>query len=222
MPYIEVSEEQLKAFDPDGKLKIYEPEDTDGLKKKANDLLGEKKALESELLQSKADLKLAKSAKPNENDADALALQSKLDDAMGQIDEWKGKYSGLQDDIKSKTLEGEALRIASSLTKDPNRANLLMQQIRNRLTLDGENFSVLDESGNPTISTVEELTGQVKTAYPFLVDGSQASGGGAQGGSGGAAGAYKKFSEYNAGELAEILNDKPEVYDRLKNEHYGT
>lgn len=218
MPYIEVSDEQLKQFDPNGELNIYTPEDTTGLKKKANDILAEKKLLEVEVMQLKTDLKSAKAAKPA--DADAEALQSKLDDAMTQIDDWKGKYSGLQDDIKSKTLDSEAQRIAGSLTKDTNRANLLMQQIRNRLSLDGENFSVLDESGKPTISTIEELTGQIKTAYPFLVDGSQATGGGAQGGSGGAA-AYKKFNEYNGSELAQIKNEKPEVYEKLKAEYYG-
>ena len=45
---------------------------------------------------------------------------------------------------------------------------------------------VLDGNGNLTVSTVEELTNAIKSEYPFLVDGSQAAGGGANGSSSGA------------------------------------
>jgi len=223
MPYIEVTDEQLREFDPEGKLKIYEPEDVTGLKNTANALLGEKKALEAKLAQQDADLKAAKLAKPSSDSSeDVQKLQSQLDDAMMKIGDWEGKYNGLQGEIKSKTIETEAVRIATSMTSDTNRANLLKQQILSRLTLDGDKFSVLDENGSPTISSIDELTGQIKAQYPFLVDGSQASGGGARGGSGGAAPAMKKFDQYNAGELSTIKRETPEVYDRLKTEYYGT
>ena len=83
-------------------------------------------------------------------------------------------------------MEGQAGRVAASLTKDTARANLLSQQISSRLSLvDGE-VRVLDTNGNLTVSSVEELTQSIKAEYPFLVDGSQAAGGGATGGSSGA------------------------------------
>lgn len=215
MPYIKVSEEQLKEFDPDGKLELYTPEDTTGLKDKANTILGEKKALELELAQAKTDLKAAKIATPNgQGSEDVVKLQAQLDDAKSKISDWEGKYNGLQADNRRKTIETEAARIAGSMTKDTNRANLLSQQILSRLTLDDGKFSVLDESGNPTISSVEELTGQIKTQYPFLVDGSQASGGGATGGSGGAA-STKKYGDYTAAELSAINKQEPAEYQRL-------
>lgn len=210
MPYIEVTDEQLKQFDPDGKLSIYTPEDTTGLKDKANALLGEKKSLELELVKANADLKEAKLVAPGTGDAESAKLQSLLDDAMSKNKDWEDKHNGLLGDIRSKSIDGEADRIAATLTTDTSRASLLSQQIRNRITLDNGSFSVLDEKGNPTISSMEELTGQIKTQYPFLVDGSKASGGGAQGGSGGAG--SKPFSEMNATERSKFANEKPTEY----------
>jgi len=224
MPYVEISEEIYDGLDDDfkAKLTIYQPEDVSGLKEKANTILGEKKSLEVDLAQARADLKAAKMSKAAESsDEDILKLQSQLDDAVHRVKDWEGKYNGLLEDNKRKTVEGEASRIAATMTKDTNRAKLLKDQILSRLTLDGGKFSVLDEAGNPTISSVEELTGQIRTQYPFLVDASQASGGGAKGGSGGATHANKKFDQYNAGELSQIKRETPEVYDRLKAEFYG-
>ena len=63
---------------------------------------------------------------------------------------------------------------------------MLAAQIQSRLSLvDGE-IRVLDGTGNLTVSTIEELTSSIKAEYPFLVDGSQAAGGGAIGNSSGA------------------------------------
>lgn len=211
MPYIEVTEEQLKEFDPEGKLKIYKPEDVSGLKENANSLLREKKTLESDLAAAKADLAAAKIARlPNDGDAEKFASQ--LEDAKTKISEWEVKYNGLEGKVRSKTIESEAMRIAAGLTKDTDRANLLKQQLLSRLTLDGDKFSVLDENGSPTISSIEELTSQIKTQYPFLVDGSQASGGGAQGGSGGAG--IKPVKDMSMTERAKFANESPLEYSK--------
>ena len=215
MPYIEISEEQLKEFDPEGKLNIYTPEDTSGLKATANDLLGEKKRLELELSQTMTDLKASKMERyASGSGDDATKLQSQLDDAMNKIKDWEGKYTNLQEDVRAKTIEAKAQQIASSMTSDTQRANLLKQQIIGRITLDNDNFAVLDEKGNQTISSIDELTGQIKAQYPFLVDGSQASGGGAKGGSGGAA-STKKYGDYTAAELSAVNAENPDEYQRL-------
>ena len=215
MPYVEIDQEIYDSLEPEfkGKLKLYTPEDTTGLKDKANALLSEKKTLELSLAQSNADLKAAKIAKPNEGGSeDAIRLQSQLDDAVNKLGDWETKYNGLQSDIKNKSIESEASRIAATMTTDTKRAQLLQKEILSRLSLDGDNFSVLDEKGNQTISSIEELTGQIKTQYPFLVDGSQASGGGAQGGSGGAM--NKPISEMTMTERAKFANEKPLEYSK--------
>jgi len=226
MPYVLIDEDKIKEFDPEGKLKTL-PEDAEDklerLERHANTLLSEKKELQLKFDEASLDhkKKLADLHKHGSSEG-AEAAEAKLNDAISQIEEWKNKYTSLESDIHEKTLENKALEIASSLTKDTNRANLLKQQIRARIALDGDNVSVLDESGKPTISTVDELTAGMRERYPFLVDGSEASGGGAKGGSGGAVNTLKKFNEYSGEELKQIRADKPEVYDKLKNEFYET
>ena len=84
----------------------------------------------------------------------------------------------MQNNIARQTIAGEAGKIASRLTKDTNKAQLLQQQITQRLTLVDNEVRVTDESGQPTISSIDELANSIKTAYPFLVDGTQANGGG--------------------------------------------
>ncbi len=58
MPYVEIEDEIYNGLEDDfkSKLKVYQPEDVTGLKDKANTILSEKKALEVELAQAKADL----------------------------------------------------------------------------------------------------------------------------------------------------------------------
>lgn len=220
MPYILIDDEKLKEFDPDGKLSTL-PDDAGDkmtrLENKANELLGEKKKLQLDFDEFKLDSKkkLNEMHGNNGGTEELATIQAKLDDAISKNAEWESKYNGLIDDNRKKTLSAEASRIAATLTKDTNRASLLEQQISNRLTLDGDAFSVLDASGKPTISSIEELTGQIKEQYPFLVDGSQASGGGAQGGSSGAAGT--SFSKMNMTERAKLANSDPVKYQSLAN-----
>ncbi|MFW0776350.1 MAG: hypothetical protein ACN2B6_01340 [Rickettsiales bacterium] len=229
MPYVLIDSDKLKEFDPEGKLKTL-PDDAEDkmhrLESKANELLGEKKKLQLDYEEYKLDSKKKLNEMHNnaggDGGEDLAKVQAMLDDALGKNKEWESKYNGLIEDNRNKTLEGEAARIAATLTKDTNRAKLLKDQIRGRLALDNDKFTVLDDLGKPTISSVDELTGQIKAQYPFLVDGSQATGGGAQGGSGGAANTLKKFGEYSGEELRNIRNDSPETYDRLKKEHYGS
>lgn len=228
MPYVLIDDDKLKEFDPEGKLQTLPDDASDKmsrLESKANELLGEKKKLQLDFDEYKLDSKKKLSDLHNSGgsgDQEAEKLQSMLDDALGKNKEWELKYNGLIEDNRTKTLKGEADRLAASLTKDTNRAKLLSKEIQGRLAFDNDSFTVLDPNGKPTVSSVEELTSQIKGDYPFLVDGSQATGGGAQGGSGGAANTLKKFSEYNGGELMQIRNESPETYDRLKKEHYGS
>ena len=92
----------------------------------------------------------------------------------------------LKNTIQKQKLRSEASSIASGMTKDTARAKLLTEQIQSRLSLvDGE-VRVLDANGNLTVSTINELTNSIKSEYPFLIDGSKSTGGGATGSSSGA------------------------------------
>ncbi len=212
--YIEIEDDVYNGFDDDlkGKLKPYKPEDTSGLKNKANELLNEKKALEAQLAESQAEIKKLKVNPPKGDDT---KLQSQLDDAMSKLTESQNQYAELQNTMKSEKRNSEAMKIASELTRDNKRANLLAEKIANRIDIDNGNVVVLDANGNPTVSTTAELSSQIKSEYDFLVDGSQASGGGAKGGSGGAAGAKQatrtQFDGMSQSERASFVKDGGKV-----------
>jgi hypothetical protein len=154
-------------------------EDVSGLKRKIDELLTEKKtvqqkALEAEELARQETAEKLKKA----NDYEQL-YNSSESERQKAADE----LATLKANLQQQQVASQASKVASQLTKDTARAKLLSEQISSRLSLvDGE-VRVLDANGNLTVSSVEELTQSIKAEYPFLVDGSQAAGGGATGGS---------------------------------------
>jgi len=157
-------------------------EDVSGLKRKLDELLGEKKAAQrkaveaAELAKTEQEERLKKA-----NDYEQLYTSSEA-----EREKAAQELASLKSAIEQQNVAGKATEVATQLTTDTARAKLLAEQIKARLSLvDGE-LRVLDSTGNLTVSTIEELTTSIKAEYPFLVDGSQAAGGGAIGNSGGA------------------------------------
>jgi hypothetical protein len=157
-------------------------EDVSGLKRKIDELLTEKKTVQQKALEAEEAARQETAEKLRKaNDFEQL-YNSSESERQKAADE----LATLKANLQQQQVEGQASKVAASLTKDTARANLLSQQISSRLSLvDGE-VRVLDTNGNLTVSSVEELTQSIKAEYPFLVDGSQAAGGGATGGSSGA------------------------------------
>jgi len=157
-------------------------EDVTGLKRKIDELLTEKKTVQQKAMEAEELARQETAEKLRKaNDFEQL-YNSSESERQKAADE----LATLKANLQQQQVEGQAGRVAASLTKDTARANLLSQQISSRLSLvDGE-VRVLDTNGNLTVSSVEELTQSIKAEYPFLVDGSQAAGGGATGGSSGA------------------------------------
>lgn len=157
-------------------------EDVSGLKRKIDELLTEKKTVQQKALEAEELARQETAEKLRKaNDFEQLYNSSEAE-RQKAADE----LATLKANLQQQQVEGQASKVAASLTKDTARANLLSQQISSRLSLvDGE-VRVLDTNGNLTVSSVEELTQSIKAEYPFLVDGSQAAGGGATGGSSGA------------------------------------
>jgi hypothetical protein len=157
-------------------------EDVSGLKRKIDELLTEKKTVQQKAIEAEEAARLETAEKLRKaNDFEQL-YNSSESERQKAADE----LATLKANLQQQQVEGQASKVAASLTKDAARANLLSQQISSRLSLvDGE-VRVLDTNGNLTVSSVEELTQSIKAEYPFLVDGSQAAGGGATGGSSGA------------------------------------
>ena len=157
-------------------------EDVSGLKRKIDELLTEKKTVQQKAFEAEELAKQETAEKLKKaNDYEQL-YNSSESERQKAADE----LATLKANLQQQQVASQATKVASQLTKDTARAKLLSEQISSRLSLvDGE-VRVLDANGNLTVSSVEELTQSIKAEYPFLVDGSQAAGGGATGGSSGA------------------------------------
>tara|TARA_R110002020_G_C16311277_1_gene773866 strand:- start:14 stop:667 length:654 start_codon:yes stop_codon:yes gene_type:complete len=181
---------------------------TEGLKKKNDELLSEKKAAAAKVAEIEADQKAAEEA------------------GMKQREEYKELHERGQDTIRSLTeqlnaknekerkdaLSLSTLAMAGELSRDTAKAGLLAEQAAKYATYaDGV---VTYEIGGITVDEAkvkEHLTEKLG----FLVDGSGNTGGGAVGASDGS-GAVKKFSEYSAAELSAMANTDPEKYAKVR------
>ena len=146
-----------------------------GLKAKNDELLAEKQQRQREIEEAnnRAKKEAEEKAKADNDYKQLFEAQKNEAETLRQTIE-KMNY-----EVNQQKVSREASKLASALTKDTGRAKLLEQQISQRLTLVDNEIRVTDESGQLTVSSLEDLTNSIKTNYPFLVDGSQAQGGGA-------------------------------------------
>jgi hypothetical protein len=165
-------------------------EQTSGLKAKNDELLAEKKRVQQEREEAKqqAALEAEKNAR-NENDYKQL-FESQKEESNAL----RAKIEEMNGNIVRQKINSEAFKVASSLTKDAKKAQLLQEKISQRLTLVDDELRVTDASGQLTVSNLGELAEAVKSEYSFLVDGSQANGGGAARAQGGASARQTEIS----------------------------
>lgn len=189
----------------------------DGNRSKADELLGEKKTLDAKVTKLEGELK---EARLHPSDGDVNAIQQKLDDAITQNEKLKTDNATLKTDSDKAVISSKAQSIAEGLTKDTQKAGLLAKQIETRLQMENGQIMVLNEAGAATIAKPEELAEQLKKDYPFLVDGIDSSGGGADGDNGkGAGGAGAKevtrsdWSEMNSTQQSKFVEDGGKVID---------
>ena len=187
---------------------------TSGLKSKVDELLSEKKRVQAEREEARLQAKLeAEEKAKKENDYKQLFESQKQ-----EADTLRQTIEKMQLATKKAKISQEAGKIAASLTKNTQRAELLSEKISQRLDLvDGE-LRVVDESGQLTVSTLDELTNTVRSKYDFLVDGTEATGGGAARSEGRANDRPKEISrsEFDAlpqNERAEFFSSGGQVYD---------
>jgi len=122
----------------------------------------------------------------------------------------------LKDKIATKEREATAEQIAGIKTRDTARFELLKKEALRFVQYTPEGIKINGDDGSAM--TAEQVADHLAKKYPFLADGNQASGGGANG-THNNGGAMKKFTEYSAAELSAIRKDTPETYDRLLSEH---
>lgn len=176
------------------------------VKAKADELLSETKAerakrKELETAQTEAERKRA------EEQGEFQKLYQAEQEARRKVEADLDTY---RQQVTKSTLEGEAGKIAAELARDTQRAALLSEQAAKFLkpTDDGMQYEI----GGVQVDRAKVLD-HLRSAYPFLVDGSQASGGGATGGNGGAG--QRKPDEMSAQDRALLLNENPDEFYRL-------
>lgn len=169
---IELNDEQRDAIQAHVQAMI--DQEVSGLKSKNDQLLAEKKAKqrEAEEAQRMAQQQAEEKAKA-ENDYKQLFEAQK-----SEADILRDQMAKMQQDAIQARINAESGRIAGGLTKDTAKAALLQQQIGQRLSIVDDEIRVTD-NGQLTVSTLDDLTSSIKERFPFLVDGSQAAGGGA-------------------------------------------
>lgn len=191
----------------------YLNETTSGLKSKVDELLGEKKRAQKakEEAEAQARLKAEEKAKA-ENDYKQLFESQKT-----EADTLRQQIEKMNADIRGQKINAEAAKLAAGLTKDVQKAQLLQQQISQRLTLVDNEIRVADESGQLTVSTLDDLANSIKTAYPFLIDGSQATGGSATRSQGSAERAKQisrsEFDAMNSAQRADFFKSGGKLVD---------
>lgn len=170
------TETEVKTFTAEEVQELLAKE-TAGLKSKVEELLGEsksakQKARELEELQRQAEEEGLKQRE------EFRTLYEREQKAKAELAE---KYEGFAKRIQAKEVESSALSLAAELTRDTKRAELLKEQVSKyaRYTDDGVKF----EMGGVEVDRDKILT-HIKDNYPFLIDGSGATGGGAAGSKG--------------------------------------
>jgi len=189
-------------------------EQVQGLKAKNEELLAEKRRAQQEKEKIDAEAKAERERIAAENGQFKELYESQKEEA----NQLRSTIEQMNQAVAQQKVQTEAQRLASSLTKDVARAKLLEKEIGQRLQLvDGE-VKVVDESGQLTVSTLDDLSATIKQSYPFLVDGSQAQGGGAARSQGGAdVGAREMsrddFEQLNPQKKAEFMKSGGKLVD---------
>jgi hypothetical protein len=189
-------------------------EEVAGLKAKNDELLAEKKAAQraKEELDAKARAEKERYAQENGQYQELYESQRQEADGLRKKIEEMNQHA-IRQQVKS-----EATKLANSLTKDVAKAKLLEEKLSQRLTLMEGEIRVTDDSGQLTVSSIDDLVGSVKTDFPFLVDGIQATGGGATRSQGRADVGFKEMSrsEFEGmlhADRAKFLKDGGKIFD---------
>ena len=128
------------------------------------------------------------------------------------------EHEAFKHQIKTQTIQSEATKLASELTRDTARSELLQEKVAQyaKYSDNGVDF----ELGGVPVEK-DKILAHLKEKYPFLVDGSGATGGGASGSQNGGAVTSKSFGEMNGSELSQLRAENPTEYERLRNDYYG-
>ncbi|MEX0469918.1 hypothetical protein V6X73_09285 [Spiribacter sp. 390] len=189
-------------------------EQVSGLKNKVEELLGEKKTVAQKAKELEEEQQRAQEERMKEKQQ-FKELYEKEQQAKQELAE---KFETFQQRIQRQEMQSASQSIASELTRDSARAELLTEKAMQYATYNDDSVSF--ELGGVPVDR-EKLVEHLKEKYPFLADGSGATGGGASGSQNGGAVSNKSFAEMTGAELSQLRAEDPSEYQRLRNEYYG-
>jgi flagellar biosynthesis GTPase FlhF len=128
------------------------------------------------------------------------------------------KFGEFENKIKQKEIEASSISLASELTRDTKRAELIRKEIA-QFAKYGDS-GVKYEIGGVEVDKAKVLE-TIKQNYPFLVDGVDSSGAGSRG-SNGSQGTpknpFKKGEHFNLTEQGKLMKENPELAVMLKSQ----
>jgi hypothetical protein len=192
----------------DGKfhLNVEGVEDVSGLKNKIKELTDETKA-EREKRQ-----RLEREAEENEQKraTEAGEFKTLYEKSQSDLEKERAANRDFRQKMQDRDRDAAAAALAGQLTRDTAKAGVLKKELlaHAEFTDEGVQFKI-----GGIVQDQPKMLEHMKTQYPFLVDGIQSNGGGANGGSGGAAG--KKLSEMNDEERLDLVKNDPERFRKL-------
>lgn len=155
-------------------------ERTNGLKAKADELLGEAKTAKQKARELEEAQRLAEEEIMKEK-GEYKTLLEREQKAKAELAE---KLESQTKRIETRELQAASAKLAAEMTRDTSRAELLQEKVAQfaRYSEDGVYFEM---EGQKVDSA--KILAHITDKYPFLVDGNGATGGGATGGKGGSA-----------------------------------
>lgn len=187
-------------------------QETSGLKTKLEELLGESKSAKQKARELEEQQRQAEEQRLAEKQ-EFKTLYEREQEAKRELQE---QFETFQQRIQQAEIGSASNAVAAELTRDTKRGELLAEKAAQyaRYTEQG----VVYEMGGVEVDKAKVLE-HLKAEYPFLVDGTGSSGGGAPGGKGGGA-AGKKFNEMTGAELSTLRQSDPGEYQRLRDEYH--
>lgn len=181
------------------------------LKDEKKELADKLKALDEEKRQAEEDKARA--------DGDLEKLQRLMDE---KADEQRRAYDKLISDIRKEKVGSALNDIVTELGAGGTRNEDLRDLLKTRFEFDYDNESGKVTVAGDGITSLDELkkTVQESGRYDAYLAGSQASGGGSPGSQGGGP-ASKKFDQMTGAELSALRKEKPDEYQRLRDEFHN-
>lgn len=194
-----------RAKDHEKKARLAAEEQAKALKEQIDSLQGKLESIEHEGSRKNGDI-----------EALETSYKKKLAEAESKFG---GEISSLHKTLERRTVDAEAMRLATELSGD--NAHLILPHVRAKLGFelaDGDvKVRVLGDDGAPSADSLDDLKNFYFTDERFspIVIGSKASGSGAVGAKGSGGATRKRLSDMTATEEAVFANQNPNDYAKM-------